>query len=191
MNFRLVTSFIVLFASTVLASLHFTTEKVSLNVSIRGICLMIVYTGCSSIGSIFMEYITKVKFQQQDIYIQNIKFSICSILCNIVVICIRGQLPFTNFHLIHLVVIVTGGIYGLITAIVIKFGGSILKTYSVSSSIFLSALFSYFVFGSVLEWNFIVGSFCCLFAVHLYSNEIRSERKRNEEIVEIVGQEVV
>jgi len=185
MTTKFVISFIVLFASTTLASLKLKGSDVSLDVSSLGLLYMFIYTSCSSGGAILMEYITKLKFGGQDIYIQNIKFSIVSIFCNLVVILIRFEIPFTNLNPLHLIVVVISGIYGLITAVVIKFGGSILKTYSVSTSVFFSALLTYLIWNTHFSWNFYIGSLCCLYAVHLYSKElykIKSEHSICEEI---------
>lgn len=171
MSQRFVISFLVLFASTTLASLNF-TDNISLDVSAIGLLYMLIYTMCSSGGAVLMEYITKIKFKSQDIYIQNIKFSLMSVLCNAIVILVKFKAPFTNLVPLHWIVVVISGIYGLITAIVIKYGGSILKTYSVSCSVFLSALLSYLVWDTTFSWNFFIGSICCVYAVHLYVNEL-------------------
>jgi drug/metabolite transporter (DMT)-like permease len=175
MSQKFIISFLVLFSSTTLASLNF-TDNISLDVSMIGLLYMLIYTICSSGGAVLMEYITKIKFKSQDIYIQNVKFSLMSVLCNAIVILVKFKLPFTNLVSLHWIVVIISGIYGLITAVVIKFGGSILKTYSVSCSVFLSALLSYLVWGTTFTWNFFVGSICCVYAVHLYVNELYKMR---------------
>ena len=121
-------------------------------------------------------------YPNEDIYIQNIKFSASSIICNFVLVLIRNQIPFTNLKWIHIVVILISMMYGLITSFVIKFGGSILKTYSVSSAMFFSTIISIIVFkdGKNLLWNFYVGSIFCYIAIHIYAQEIRRMKMESD-----------
>lgn len=163
-------SYILLTASTVFASLKI-QETVSLDTTLLGLVYMLVYTSCSASGAVLMELLTKVKFGNTSIYIQNVKFALMNILCNLIVIAIRFEIPFNKLNWVHLMVIVVSGMYGLITAVVIKYGGSILKTYSVSVSVFISAFFSYMIWGIYYTWNFYVGSVLCMLAVYLYSRE--------------------
>lgn len=163
-------SYILLTTSTVFASLRI-DKTVSLDTTLLGFVYMLVYTSCSASGAVLMELLTRVKFGNTSIYIQNVKFALMNIFCNMIVIAIRFEPPFTKLNWVHLWVIVVSGMYGLITAVVIKYGGSILKTYSVSVSVFISAFFSYVIWGIHYTWNFYVGSVLCMFAVYLYSRE--------------------
>jgi drug/metabolite transporter (DMT)-like permease len=181
-------SYILLSLSTVFASLNFSSGNMpTLDTSVLGLLYMLIYTSCSASGAILMELLTRIKFKYTSIYIQNVKFSLMNIFCNLVVIMIRHETPFINMNWVHLVVIVVSGVYGLITAVVIKFGGSILKTYSVTVSVFISALLSYIIWGVYYTWNFYVGSVLCMCAVYMYTIEyhkIKSEHSINEIVLE-------
>jgi hypothetical protein len=179
-NRRLLSSFLILFIGASFGSTKFLINSngnfsIHLNTTFKGLGFMLIYTFCSSGASILMEYITKIKHSLENIYIQNIKFSTCSIMCNLIVLLyhfIENKIvPFQTLLPIHLVVILV--IYGLVTSAVIKFGGSLLKTYSVSSAMFLSAILSIFVFHTVFIWNFYLGAIFCYIAIHLYAQEIK------------------
>ena len=179
---RFVVSYTLLVASTVLASLKI-SDGVSFNASVLGVLYMLVYASCSSSGAVLMEQITQITFRYESIYIQNVKFAIMNIMCNLVVMLVRFEVPFVNLNWVHLVVICVSGVYGLITAVVIKYGGSILKTYSVTVSVFISALLTYIIWGTVYSWNFYVGTSLCMYSVYLYSqeyNKIKSQHTINE-----------
>lgn len=182
---RFLLSYTILCTSAILASFEF-QNGIKLGISTRGLLYMLLYTSCSASGSILMEYITKIKYPYTSIYIQNVKYAIANVLCNAIVIAIRKQVPFTDLKWVHIFVIVTSGVYGLITGVVIKFGGSILKTYSVSTSVFVSAFLSWLIWHQHYKWNFYVGSVLCLYAVGLYAQEyykVQSRQAPNREII--------
>lgn len=185
-TYRFVVSYCVLFFSVVIASLKITND-VTFGVSVLGLLEMLLYTTCSASGGLLMEYITQYRFERENLYIQNVKFSLISIFCNLIVILIRFQVPFVNLQWVHLLVISVSGMYGLVTSVVIKYSGSILKTYAVSTSMFGTAFVSFILFRETFDWNFYVGSIGCVLAVVLYSREyirVKVGRGRVDEDVE-------
>lgn len=178
-NKMLLCSFLLLFLSTTLSSLKFDNGQLRLDTSIIGLIIMMLYTTCSSAGSIIMEFITKIKYKDEDINIQNIKYAICSIICNTCIIIYKSsknqKIPFILLEKEHFILIVVSGMYGLITSYVIKHGGSILKTYATTMSIFLSALLTYIIWRTIFTWNFYVGGILCLIAIHIFLTEKKKE----------------
>lgn len=171
-NNNLLISFVTLFLGSAVATIKFSSlGGPSIEGSLLGLLLMIVYASCSAGGAVYTEYVTKLRFQSENILIQNMKFCICSALANITMIILRGKIPFTTLEFIHLASVSGLIANGLVTAAVLKYGGSILKTYSVSVAMFLSALLTWIVFGIKLSWNFYVGAFICACAVQLYAWE--------------------
>lgn len=171
-NKNLLISFAALFLGSIIASVKFSsTNGPSIEGSLLGLILMLVYSACSAGGAVYTEYVTKMRFQNENMFLQNMKFCICSALSNIIIIMIRGVVPYTQVEWIHLASVLVLVLNGLMTAAVLKFGGSILKTYSVSVAMFFSALLTWLIFGYKLSWNFYVGALICACAVQLYAHE--------------------
>ena len=128
---------------------------------------MFVYSVCSGGAAVYTEYVMKTRFPNESIHLQNVKFCLCGFFANFLVILMRGRTPFGNLELIHVLSILALTINGLTTSAVIKFAGSIVKTYAVSCSAFVSAILTYYFFGQTLQWNFYVGAIICFIAVNI------------------------
>src|SRR6478609_2277892 len=126
---------------------------------------------CASCAAVYVEYVTKIRYAGESINLQNIKFCVCSVVANIFLMLLRGVVPFTTLCPIHLASVAALGMNGLITAMVLKHGGAIIKTYSVSCAAFLSAVFTWFLFQQKLHWNFYVGGVICALSVNMYVKE--------------------
>lgn len=173
-NRNLFISFVTLFIGSGIATIKISlTDQPSFEGSLLGLLLMLVYASCSAGGAVYTEYVTRMRFSAENMFLQNMKFCVCSALANIVIIIIRQEIPYIKIEYLHFasVFVLIGN--GLITAAVLKYGGSILKTYSVSVAMFLSALFTWLLFDYVLSWNYYVGAIICTIAVQLYAWEIQ------------------
>lgn len=169
---NLAISFLFLFIGSIFATLKWDKEgNISIEGSIYGLILMFVYALCSAGAAVYTEYVTKKRYPHESIHRQNIKFCACSVLANVVLILLRGQIPFTTLHPLHLASVAALGMNGLVTSAVLKYAGSIVKTYAVSSAAFLSALFTWMLFHQKLHWNFYVGGIICVASVNLYIHE--------------------
>jgi drug/metabolite transporter (DMT)-like permease len=165
----LTTSVIGLFFGAAIGTLKFTDGKLTFDVRFYGVILMIIYSLCSAGAAVYTEYITKQKFPKENMFLQNVKFCLCSIGANVILIALRGKIPFVELEPLHCASIFALGANGILTAAVLKFGGSILKTYAVSVAMFLSALFTIALFHEELRWNFYVGATVSAVAVNLYA----------------------
>jgi solute carrier family 35 (UDP-sugar transporter), member A1/2/3 len=165
-------SFIFLFIGSVFATLRREQDgSISIDGSLYGLILMFIYASCSAGAAVYAEYVMKKRYPLESVHIQNIKFCVCSMVANCVLIMLRGQIPFKNVQTIHLLSIIALSFNGLITSAVIKYAGSIVKTYAVSCAAFLSATFTWTFFHQKLQWNFYVGTVVCIIAVNLYIRE--------------------
>ena len=165
-------SFVFLFLGSILATLKWDANgSISIEGSVYGLILMFVYALCSAGGAVYTEYVTKTRYPNESIHLQNIKFCLCSILANAILMMLRGQVPFRTFHPLHLVSVFALGSNGLITSAVLKYAGSIVKTYAVSCAAFISAVFTWWLFHQKLQWNFYVGGIICALSVNLYVYE--------------------
>ena len=180
-NTRLGISFIALFAGSAVATLKIENGSLDLEGSLYGLLLMLVYATCSAGGAVYTEYVTKMRFPMESMYLQNIKFCICSAAANVILMMIRGEIPYVRMEALHLASVLALGFNGLMTAAVLKYAGSILKTYSVSVAMFLSAFFTWLLFDKVLSWNFYFGAGICAVSVNLYAWE--QMRKKNTNCV--------
>lgn len=165
-------SFVFLFMGSIFATLKWDKDgAISIDGSIYGLMLMFVYAACSACAAVYVEYVTKIRYAGESINLQNIKFCVCSVVANIFLMLLRGVVPFTTLCPIHLASVAALGMNGLITAMVLKHGGAIIKTYSVSCAAFLSAVFTWFLFQQKLHWNFYVGGVICALSVNMYVKE--------------------
>lgn len=167
----LLISFFLLFLGSGVASFNFTSFV--LDVNTMGVLGMLVYCSCSAGAAVYSEYVTKIKFQKEDLFLQNVKFCFCSAIVNVGMVTLRWEVPFYKLEWVHLLSIGALAMNGLLTSAVIKYCGSITKTYSVSVAMFISALLTWLVFNVNLAWNFYVGAIICVVAVNLYANERR------------------
>ena len=162
-------SFACLFVGSIFATLKWGKDgSISIDGSVYGLLLMFVYALCSACAAVYVEYVTKVRYPSESINLQNIKFCVCSVVANVVLMLLRGVIPFTTLHPIHLASVAALGVNGLVTSLVLKHGGAIIKTYSVSCAAFLSAIFTWYLFHQQLHWNFYVGGVICALSVNMY-----------------------
>ena len=168
---NLATSFVFLFVGSIFATLKRSNGEWDVEGSVYGLILMFVYAFCSAGAAVYTEYVTKSRYPHESINLQNIKFCICSVLANSILMAIRGSIPFTTFQPIHLASVAALGMNGLVTSAVLKYAGSIVKTYAVSCAAFLAALFTWLLFSQTLQWNFYVGGVVCALSVQLYIYE--------------------
>lgn len=136
--------------------------------SISGIMLMILYCSCSASAAVYSEYITRYRFKTENLFSQNVKFCVYSCLFNVVVALCKGTLFNWHLELPHGLVIMVMVMNGFATAAVLKFAGSIVKTYAVAFASLVTAIICYLLWNQTLTPNVWVGMFVCTFAVNLY-----------------------
>lgn len=137
-------------------------------VNYTGVFTMLLYSLCSGIASVYCEFVMKIKFKDENVFLQNIKFSLCSIFCNLVISTLYGNILHWYIEPIHILGIVFMAIYGILTGLVLKYLGSVVKTYSTSLSVFVSMLLSYFLWGYQISLYFVIGSIVSIAGISVF-----------------------
>lgn len=159
---------VTMFIGSAIACLRFQGTSLGLNCSLLGVILMVGYSVCSASAAVYMEYITRHLFSNENIFLQNIKFCAYGIVFNTIVTILRGNLLTWYLESIHLLSIFAMVFNGLITAAVIKYAGSIPKTYSVAFAALVTSLLALFIWHTILDWNYYLGAIICCLSIQLY-----------------------
>ncbi len=144
-------------------------------IGFMALTLMLIYSACSAGGAISTEYITRREYASENMFMQNVKFCACGFACNLAVVFfklgsgIRRFEDYTSIEWLQCVAVGALVANGLMTGIVIKYAGSILKTYAVAVALFLSAFLTWYVFDVTFGPNFYIGACTCFVAILLYA----------------------
>lgn len=161
---------ILMFIGSAIACVKWSSsEAPTLVCSWLGLVLMLVYSSCSGSAAVSIDFITRHRFRSESILLQNVKFSFLGICINLVISLLRGTLWSWSLEPIHAWAVMSMVANGLMTAVVIKYAGSLVKTLSSSFATFPSALLGYLLWHQILEWNYFVGATLCTIAVNLYA----------------------
>lgn len=180
-TFRQWLALCLMFIGSALACLKFETEGTHLSFSVIGLILMMIYSSCSASAAVSIDFITRFRFKAENIFLQNVKFCALGLCSNVLVSAGRGNLfDWHHFEWIHMASVGVMALNGLTTALVIKFAGSIVKTYAVSFSAFVSAFFGYIFWHQILMWNFYVGAAICSLAINTYVYDKYRQQRTNE-----------
>lgn len=162
-------SLLIMFFGSLLACLRIENNSIELNCSWMGLGLMVVYSLCSASAGVFMEYLTRFRFREENIFIQNVKFGMYGIITNTIIAISRGTMWHWDIQPIHLLSVLSMVVNGFMTAAVLKFCGSIVKTYSASFAAIVAGILAMMIWKVVLQWNFWVGCVLCSIAINLYA----------------------
>jgi drug/metabolite transporter (DMT)-like permease len=135
----------------------------------------------------------KIKFKDENLFLQNIKFSLWSIFFNLLLTISYGHIFHWYIEPIHILGIVFMANYGILTSIVLKNLGSIVKVYSTSLSVFVSILFSYFLWGYQISTYFMLGSILSVSGIYIYIFDKQSAQniENNPYVLLELGPELV
>ncbi|KAJ3657392.1 hypothetical protein Zmor_009199 [Zophobas morio] len=172
----------------------------SLDIGLNGIFILIQIF-CSCLAGVYNEYLLKKQGADVNIFIQNIFMYLDSIVCNVVLLVIRGNLEtaFTYsslskvFHYKVLLVMFNNAAIGIVTSFFLKTLNSILKTFASALELILTAVLSYLFFSIPIYLNTVLAIGTVMFAVYLYSqNPVSNPSKvRQSEQVALVKAEEV
>lgn len=145
---------------------------------------------CSCLAGVYNEYLLKKQGANVDIYIQNVFMYLDSIVCNLFLLLlfgnITGAFDFTSmgqiFHFKVLIVILNNACIGIVTSFFLKTMNSILKTFASALELILTAISSWILFGIPIYLNTFLSICTVLFAVYLYSkNPVSNIPKPSQE----------
>lgn len=139
--------------------------------------LIIMQVFCSCVAGVYNEYLLKFKGSDVNIYIQNVYMYLDSIICNVIVLALKGDLSeafigenfLKLFHFKVLIVMINNAAIGIITSFFLKTLNSILKTFASALELVLTAVLSYLLFSIPIYLNTVFAIATVLYAVYLYS----------------------
>ncbi|XP_075153365.1 UDP-galactose transporter senju [Haematobia irritans] len=139
--------------------------------------LILAQTVFSCLAGVYNEYLLKDKGSEVNIFIQNVFMYLDSIVCNVVILLIQGQLfsAFTSdslqaiFRFKVIVVIVNNAAIGIVTSFFLKYMNSILKTFASALELLFTAVLCYFLFAIPIYVNTALSIAVVSFAIYLYS----------------------
>eukprot|EP00118_Oscarella_pearsei_P005512 m.25379 g.25379 ORF g.25379 m.25379 type:complete len:357 (+) comp28797_c0_seq3:123-1193(+) len=137
--------------------------KFEVNISL---VLILVQTFCSCFAAVYNEYLLKGKAETDKkeesapLMVQNVFMYLNSILCNFLFLLAKGELVNSlQWNSIKSVgqpnvvaIIVNSAAVGIVTSVFLKSLNSILKSFANATEILLTAIISYFLFSSALDW---------------------------------------
>jgi UDP-sugar transporter A1/2/3 len=156
------------------------------DLSINGIFILI-QTVCSCLAGVYNEYLLKNQGSDINIYIQNVYMYIDSIICNALILLLRGEL-FSAFTLTKLstvfkfnviIIMVNNCAIGIVTSFFLKYLNSILKTFASAVELIFTAILSYFLFSIPIYINTILSIFVVSTAAFIYSQHPVQNKSKN------------
>ncbi|KAI4963660.1 hypothetical protein ZWY2020_011233 [Hordeum vulgare] len=181
-------AFILLCAGCTTAQLNPSSDHV-LQTPIQGWMMAIVMALLSGFAGVYTEAIIK-KRPSRNINVQNFWLYIFGMLFNLVAICVQdfdavmNKGFFHGYSFITLLMILNHALSGIAVSMVMKYADNIVKVYSTSVAMLLTAIVSVFLFGFNLSLAFFLGStvvlsrcICILSGSHSSRNEFRPHQK--------------
>ncbi|KAF0905909.1 hypothetical protein E2562_008936 [Oryza meyeriana var. granulata] len=166
-------AFILLCAGCTTAQLNPSSDHV-LQTPIQGWLMAIVMALLSGFAGVYTEAIIK-KRPSRNINVQNFWLYIFGMLFNLVAICVQDFDAIMNkgfFHgysFITVLMILNHALSGIAVSMVMKYADNIVKVYSTSVAMLLTAVVSVFLFGFHLSLAFFLGSTVVSVSVYLHS----------------------
>lgn len=160
--------------------------------------LILIQATCSCLAGVYNEYILKEPGANVNIFIQNVFMYLDSIVCNVVLLLLQGNVrAFSShnlsevFHFKVIVIMLNNTAIGIITSFFLKNLNSILKTFASALELIFTAILSYLFFNIPIYLNTILAIVTVLYAMFLYtqnpvSNISNEKTHRDEEQVDLL-----
>lgn len=132
---------------------------------------------CSCLAGVYNEYLLKDTGAHINIYMQNIFMYLDSIVCNLILLILQGNLmtAFNGDSLKYIftfnviIIMINNAAIGIITSFFLKYLNSILKTFASALELLFTAILCYLIFHIPIYLN-TISSICIVsFAIYLYS----------------------
>ncbi|OAY64424.1 CMP-sialic acid transporter 2 [Ananas comosus] len=166
-------AFILLCAGCTTAQLNPSSDRV-LQTPFQGWVMAIVMALLSGFAGVYTEAIMK-KRPSRNINVQNFWLYIFGVLFNLIAICVQDYDAVMNkgfFHgysFITVLMILNHALSGIAVSMVMKYADNIVKVYSTSVAMLLTAVVSVFLFGFHLSLAFFLGSTVVSVSIYLHS----------------------
>lgn len=153
------------------------TSNVDQSSYISSIILILIQTLCSCLAGVYNEYLLKKKGPETDIYMQNIFMYVDSLVCNLLLLLVQGNLvnalTITSIKQILrvdvILIIINNCAIGIVTSFFLKYMNSILKTFASALELSFTAILSYFIFAIPLNISTFFAIIIVSLAIYLYS----------------------
>lgn len=153
-----------------------TTSTVNTFLNINA-AFILVQTICSCLAGVYNEYLLKYKGSEINIYIQNVFMYLDSIICNMIILLIQGNLfgAFTISSLKEIarfdvvIIMINNAAIGIITSFFLKYLNSILKTFASALELLFTAILCFILFQIPIYMNTILAIVIVTYSVYLYS----------------------
>lgn len=132
---------------------------------------------CSCLAGVYNEYLLKGDGANTNIYVQNIFMYLDSIVCNVALLILQGNLM-TAFNATSLrsiftfnviIIIINNAAIGIVTSFFLRYLNSILKTFASALELLFTAILCYILFSIPIYLNTILSIAVVSFAIYLYS----------------------
>lgn len=166
-------AFILLCAGCTTAQLTSNSDRV-LQTPMQGWVMAIVMALLSGFAGVYTEAIMK-KRPSRNIHVQNFWLYVFGMIFNVLAICIQDYDAVMNkgffygYTLITVLMILNHALSGIAVSFVMKYADNIVKVYSTSVAMLLTAFVSYFLFNFHLSLAFFLGSTVVSVSIYLHS----------------------
>lgn len=153
-----------------------TKNTTGLDLSIDAVFILIQLV-CSCLAGVYNEYILKGTGAHVNIYIQNVYMYLASIVCNVALLILQGDL-LSAFNIESLkfvftfkviIIMINNAAIGIITSFFLKYLNSILKTFASALELLFTAILCYLLFQIPVYLNTILSIAVVSFSIYLYS----------------------
>lgn len=157
------------------------------------IFLIFIQTLCSCVAGVYNESLLKGAGADVNIFVQNIFMYVDSVICNAVLLFLRGDLTaaFSKealssvFTFKVLIVMINNAAIGITTSFFLKNLNSILKTFASALELMFTAVLCWIFFSIPIHLNTIVAISIVSYAVYLYSlNPVVNPPRESKETVD-------
>lgn len=138
---------------------------------------ILAQTICSCLAGVYNEYLLKDKGAEVNIFVQNVFMYLDSIICNAMILLLRGELldafsaqnlgSIWRFSVI--IIIVNNAAIGIVTSFFLKYMNSILKTFASALELLFTAVLCYFLFAIPIYMNTALAIAVVSYAIYLYT----------------------
>lgn len=143
---------------------HFTSNKSGVGL---GVILELIVVTLSGYASIYFE--KAIKSDPFTIWERNFQLGFYSILIYMSLILFANDKPFSNWTTMAYILSVLGATGGLLVALSIKYGDSVLKTLAISGSIIYANIVDHICFGGPLNQQMVLSAIVVVIAVLNYN----------------------
>lgn len=151
---------------------------------------ILIQTVCSCLAGVYNEHLLKKEGADVNIFVQNVFMYVDSIVCNLLVLIIQGDIgeafAVNNlqviFHYKVAFIMLNNAVVGIITSFFLKSLNSILKTFASALELIIIAVMCYLLFGIPIHLNTALSIAVVSYAIILYSrNPVNNTQTTTQE----------